>query len=93
MRSTDRAFDLPTIAARGTITHVDYAGAARPVVQSPYRFSGADSGARQPAPRRGEHNAEVLGEWLSLAPADVATLLNNGVLLADPARAAARATE
>ena len=81
VRSTTRAFDLPTVATRGTVTSVSYAGKARPVVQSPYRFSDADSGARGPAPRRGEHNAAVLDDWLALSAADVATLARNGVLL------------
>ncbi len=42
----------------------DRAGGTRPVVQSPYRFSEAEAGIRRPAPWKGEHNAEVLLEWL-----------------------------
>ena len=42
----------------------DRAGGTRPVVQSPYRFSNAEAGIHRPAPRKGEHNAEVVREWL-----------------------------
>jgi CoA:oxalate CoA-transferase len=44
----------------------DRAGGTRPIVQSPYRFSAAESGVRRPAPWKGEHNDEVLKEWLGL---------------------------
>lgn len=72
----------PTIAARGSIVEVDdRAGGLRPVVQSPYRFHEATSGVRGPAPHRGEHNAEVLAEWLGMAAAEVAALEEGGVLL------------
>jgi crotonobetainyl-CoA:carnitine CoA-transferase CaiB-like acyl-CoA transferase len=54
------------------------------VTQSPYRFSGARSGVRGPAPHRGEHNVEVLGEWLGKSQAQVTALLDNGVLQRDP---------
>ena len=38
---------------------------------------------RGPAPHRGEHNAEVLGEWLGLSPAQVESLETIGVLTCD----------
>jgi len=73
--------EQPTVKARGAITQVaDRAGGTRPITQSPYRFSNADSGVRGPAPHRGEHNAEVLGDWLGTPAADVADLLEAGVL-------------
>lgn len=83
VRSTDRSFELPTIAARGSVAQIDYDGSPRPVIQSPYRFSGAESGARNPAPHRGQHNAEVLREWLGIGAADISTLQGNGVLLSE----------
>jgi crotonobetainyl-CoA:carnitine CoA-transferase CaiB-like acyl-CoA transferase len=46
----------------------------------PYRFSDADSGVRGPAPRRGEHNHEVLAEWLGATDADLDALIAAGVL-------------
>ena len=74
----------PTVQARGSITQVpDRAGGTRPITQSPYRFSNADSGVRGPAPHRGEHNTEVLNEWLDTSPARVAELVATGILQAE----------
>ena len=73
--------DQPTLKARGSIVEVDdRAGGVRPIPQSPYRFSAARSGVRGGAPHRGEHNHEVLGEWLGLAPGAVDALVERGVL-------------
>ncbi|MEQ9452879.1 MAG: CaiB/BaiF CoA-transferase family protein [Pseudomonadales bacterium] len=75
-----------TVAARGAITEVpDRAGGTRPVTQSPYRFSNARSGVRGPAPHRGEHNSEVLKEWLNLSDARIGELTEAGVLMRDEA--------
>ena len=76
--------EQPTVRHRGTIAEIDdRAGATRPIPQSPYRFSNASSGVRGPAAHRGEHNGEVLGEWLGKSPADVAALADAGVLHAE----------
>jgi crotonobetainyl-CoA:carnitine CoA-transferase CaiB-like acyl-CoA transferase len=61
----------------------DRRGGTRPVVRLPYRFSASAVRARRPAPRRGEHNAEVLREWLGLDPARVEELARSGVLLVE----------
>jgi len=72
----------PTMQARGAIAQVDDgAGGHRPIPQSPYRFSDATSEVRGPAAHRGEHNAQVLEDWLDLGAADVRRLSDNGVLL------------
>jgi crotonobetainyl-CoA:carnitine CoA-transferase CaiB-like acyl-CoA transferase len=79
-----RGHDLaeqPTLRHRGSIAQVDdRAGGTRPIPQSPYRFSAARSGVRAGAPHRGEHNREVLGEWLGLGEADVESLTAAGIL-------------
>lgn len=76
--------EQPTLAARGAITQVDdRAGGTRPITQSPYRFSGARSGVRGPAPHRGEHNSEVLEDWLGKSAAQVKALHGSGVLQFD----------
>jgi len=79
-----------TVAARGAIVDVDdRAGGTRPVVQSPYRFSAAKSGVRGPAPHQGEHNVEVLREWLGKSAVEIDALREASVLCAptsaDPA--------
>ena len=64
--------EQPTVKHRATIIQVDdRAGGQRPVVQSPYRFSDAESGVRGGAPWKGEHNAPVLRDWLGLDDAGV----------------------
>ena len=76
--------EQPTLAARGAITEVDdRAGGTRPITQSPYRFSAARSGVRGPAPHRGEHNVEVLQDWLGRSAAQVQALHGSGVLQFD----------
>ena len=43
----------PTVLHRQSVVDIeDRAGGTRPIVQSPYRFSNADSGVRGPAPHR-----------------------------------------
>jgi len=65
---------------REAVVH-DRAGGSRPITQSPYRFSDATSGVRGPAPHRGEHNVEILNDWLGRTPADAEKLEHSGVLL------------
>jgi len=73
-----------TIKARGSIVQIDdRAGSTRPITQSPYRFSNAVSGVRGPAPHRGEHNIDVLNDWLALSETQVTALKDSGILLAD----------
>jgi crotonobetainyl-CoA:carnitine CoA-transferase CaiB-like acyl-CoA transferase len=50
------------------------------VVQMPYRFSDAASGVRGAAPRIGQHNADVLAEWLGLGDAAIRELREKKVL-------------
>jgi len=76
----------PTLVHRRSIVEVDdRAGGTRPVTQSPYRWSSAKSGVKGPAPHRGEHNRDVLAEWLGLSDAQIEGLAEAGVVLADEA--------
>ena len=82
VREGAQTLELPTVKHRGTITHVDdRGGGQRPVVQSPYRFSAASSGARGGSPRQGEHNDEVLADWLGLDERAIGALRSAGVLV------------
>ena len=82
VREGAQTLDLPTVKHRGTITRVDDGnGGTRPVVQSPYRFSAADSGARGASPTQGQHNADVLADWLGLDAQAVDALRGAGVLV------------
>ena len=72
VRESKDARQQPTVRHRRSIVDMDdRAGGTRPLVQSPYRFSGAESGVREPAPWQGEHNADVLRDWLGATRADV----------------------
>ena len=65
VRESEKAREQPTVVHRGTIVDIDdRAGGTRPIVQSPYRFSAAESGVRGPVAFQGEHNETVLREWL-----------------------------
>jgi crotonobetainyl-CoA:carnitine CoA-transferase CaiB-like acyl-CoA transferase len=76
--------EQPSLLAREMIVSIDdRAGGRRPVVQSPYRFSNAKSGVRGPVAHRGEHNREVLKEWLHLHDAAIDALLAANVLHCD----------
>ncbi len=78
------AIESPTMAHRQSLTEIDdRAGGTRRVVRSPYRFSRSESVVRGPAPLRGEHNREVLADWLELSPPDIDALESSGVLLSD----------
>ena len=85
VRDQRAAFSLPVAVERGTAAVIDdRAGGTRRVAQSPYRFSAASSGVRGRAPYRGEHNGEVLGEWLGLEAGDVEALRASGAVLEEP---------
>lgn len=82
VRDATNLRDSPTIAHRGTIFEIDdRAGGTRPLTQSPYRFSNARSEVRGVAPHRGEHNREILKDWLGLDDAAIAAHHASGTLL------------
>lgn len=84
VRPGARLSEQPTAAFRGTVAQVDdRAGGTRPIPQSPYRYSDAESRVRGGAPHRGEHNGEVLAEWLGRPAEALAPLYEVGVLLRD----------
>ncbi|PWE15989.1 CaiB/BaiF CoA transferase family protein [Alcaligenes faecalis] len=51
------------------------------VVGNPIKFVGADAAPSRFPPRKGEDDARVLGEWLSLSAEVVSSLQSKGVLL------------
>ena len=87
VRGGESIRDQATVRHRNVIVDVDdRAGGTRPVTQSPYRFSAARSGVRGPASHRGEHNREVLIEWLGLSPEAIDALAASRTLLRDEER-------
>jgi crotonobetainyl-CoA:carnitine CoA-transferase CaiB-like acyl-CoA transferase len=80
--TTHQAVRSETSQHRNSVVETDdRAGGIRRVIQSPYRFSGAKSGLRGPAPFRGEHNASVLSDWLASQPTAIERLQSAGVLV------------
>ncbi len=85
IRSNSAAFASPTAQARRTVAQVDdRAGGTRPVVESPYRFSDAPSHVARGPAYRGEHNREVLVDWLGASPNEIEALERDGILSAEP---------
>ena len=84
VRSTAAAYRSPTARSRGVVAQVDdRGGETRPTVQSPYRFSQARSGVAGGPAYRGEHNREVLEQWLGASPEEIARLERSGILQAE----------
>jgi crotonobetainyl-CoA:carnitine CoA-transferase CaiB-like acyl-CoA transferase len=54
------------------------------VIESPWRFSASTSGVTGGAPALGQHNAEVLADWLGAADPEIAELAGAGILVAEP---------
>jgi CoA:oxalate CoA-transferase len=81
VRTSENLLESPSVVARKIAVSVDDgAGGVRLVTQTPYRFSDAESGVRGGAADLGQHNAEVLGEWLGLSPSDLARFAASGAL-------------
>jgi crotonobetainyl-CoA:carnitine CoA-transferase CaiB-like acyl-CoA transferase len=86
VRAVDEIVDSEWARERGVLVGVpDGGGGAMPVVQTPFRFSGATVGVRGAPAYRGEHNREVLRE-IGFADAEIDRLERDGVLSARPPR-------
>jgi len=62
----------------------DRRGGERPIVRPPARFSQSANHVRASAPRRGEHNREVLTDLLGYSAGRIDALEADGVLCASP---------
>lgn len=83
VRTDVEALNSPGAERRRMIVEVDdRGGGVRRVINTPYRYSGYEAGLRGPAAYRGEHNAEVLADWLGYNGSEVDALAARGVLLA-----------
>ena len=84
IKTTAEAFESPTAQHRAASIEVDARdGGLRRVVQTPYRFSKSDSGLKsdQVAPYQGEHNMDVLRNWLGLSRHEIESLSQSKVLI------------
>ncbi len=84
VQSLREALTGPLARERDLLAQVDdRRGGTRPVVRAPYRFAGATCPVRRPAPRRGEHNGEILREVLGYDARRIEELVAAGVLSSD----------
>lgn len=73
-----------TLRHRNSIAEIDNReGGTRPTFQSPYRFSEAKSGVYRGAARLGEHNQEILAEWLGFSSEQAQDLAAKGAIAAE----------
>ncbi len=72
VRKASDVEQLASVQARGTIAQVDDRdGGTRSIPQSPYRFRRHQSSVASGAPHLGEHNREVLEDWLGWSSSDI----------------------
>ena len=72
VRAPSEVTELACVEARNTITRIDdRAGGLRKIADSPYRFRHHESGVREGASHLGEHNKEVLADWLGWSSTDI----------------------
>ncbi len=84
VREMEAVIESPTMEHRETIAQIDNrAGGTRPVVRTPYKMSMSDTRQVGPASYRGEHNVEVMSEWLKVDGGTVDRLQAESVLLQD----------
>ena len=75
VRDCGEVLDSPTLLHRHTVVDIDdRAGGTRKVIRNPYRMSTIDFSDPGIAAFRGEHNAEVLHEWLGIASDGIGSL-------------------
>lgn len=82
----EESYAQTSVGPNGILVDVeDDKGNARRTVQSPYNFSSSQSGIKtgMRPPRRGEHNAEALKDWLGADAARLEGLTIKGVLLSE----------
>ena len=84
IREMSSVLEAPTIEHRETVAHIDdRVGGTRPVVKTPYKMSVSNTRTVGPASYRGEHNTEVMADWLQVDRGTVKRLEEDSVLLQD----------
>ena len=70
----------PSLAERGIMQTVEHPTTGQYKMPAwPVRFDGAPAKVK-PSPLLGQHNGEVLGNWLGLGEAEVAALKTEGII-------------
>ena len=77
VRSMGDVRSLASVQARVSIAEVDdRAGGTRPIPQSPYRYANASAHVQGGASHLGEHNREILSEWLGWNESQISEYAN-----------------
>ena len=75
VKSASDVQGLASVAARNSIAEVDdRAGGKRLIPSSPYRYKHLESQVRGGAPHLGEHNEDVLKQWLGWSPEQISNV-------------------
>jgi formyl-CoA transferase len=81
INTVPEVFDHPQAQAREMVLAAEHPTAGRLHFPGfPYKLSETPAALRQPPPYLGQHTEQVLVDLLGYAPADVASLRNNGVV-------------
>lgn len=81
VRDLEEVVKDPHLHARGMLERIRHPEFGDMVVsRSPLNFLGSDRIVLQPSPMLGEHNVEVLGEWLGVPPGELAGMQEDGAL-------------
>ncbi len=84
LRQLGGVLESPTLKHRETVATIDDRdGGTREVVRSPYKMSASDTRQTGEIALRGEHNHDVLSNWLEMPLTDVDQLVADNVLLTD----------
>jgi crotonobetainyl-CoA:carnitine CoA-transferase CaiB-like acyl-CoA transferase len=81
VKSPTVALASPTLEHRGSLVDVEHGSGTWTVTRAPYRFTRSEATVRGPAPQLGQHNDEVVAEWLDLSAAEVDRLIADGTLV------------
>ncbi|MDH5672170.1 MAG: CoA transferase [Myxococcales bacterium] len=81
VRRLDEVIDDPHMHERGMLVWVDHPDLGRVVLpKSPIRFDDNAGPELVPSAALGEHNAEVLGEWLGMTSPEIERLVRDDVI-------------
>jgi len=79
--SVEEAINHPHLRARGTVTEIEDEFIGKfDVPGFPLRFSAFPEEVQQPAPTLGQHNAEVLRDYLGYSTKQIVALQADGIL-------------
>ena len=75
VRPASEVRELTSVKARGSIIEVDdRVGGKRAIPDSPYKFQQLEADVRAGAPHLGEHNEEVLRQWLGWTDEEISAV-------------------